>query len=118
MGYFHAEALSVCSPLDALPGILPALDQGPILSADHQAVAPEAQRTRQTFRMPDCRVQPTFAAPKCSGVNHSDAACAQLKGNFKLRNGGSKMNRREDVFTEGHEDNEDRAILRYHRRLL
>jgi integrase len=38
MGYFHAEALSVPSPLDALPIILPALDKGSVLGTNQNTV--------------------------------------------------------------------------------
>jgi len=41
MGYLHAEALSVPSPLDALPSILPALDKVSVFSAERRASTPD-----------------------------------------------------------------------------
>jgi integrase len=43
MGYFHAEALSVASPLDALPVILPRLDKVPVFSPERQAAPPDSK---------------------------------------------------------------------------
>lgn len=47
MGYFHAEALSVCSPLDALPIFLPGVSDRPLLLETVRPVVPEVQSIAQ-----------------------------------------------------------------------
>ena len=75
MGYLHAEALSVSSPLDALPIILPALDRVPAFSADRKPTAPYAQGTSRGSGAPVYDAQPQFAAPRCSPFNNCREDC-------------------------------------------
>ena len=72
MGYLHAEALSVSSPLDALPIILPARDKVSVFSADRRPTAPEAQGTSRGSGAPGHGAQPTFVPPRCSPLNNAD----------------------------------------------
>ena len=82
MGYFHAEALSVCSPLDANPVILPDLDKAPF-SAARPKVATEAQRTSQDFGTSVDRAQPTLAPQ--SRADNRERGCAQINGKRPTR---------------------------------
>jgi hypothetical protein len=72
MGYLHAEALSVSSPLDALRIILPALDKVPAFAADRKPTAPYAHGTSRGSGAPVYDAQPQLAAPRCSPFNNSD----------------------------------------------
>jgi hypothetical protein len=57
MGYLHAEALSVGSPLDTLPIILPDLDRGLVVSTDRRPTAPDDERPGRAS------VGPVYLAP-------------------------------------------------------
>ena len=64
MGYLHAEALSVPSPLDALPFLLPAPDKVSVFPAQRQAAAPENPGTGQNSSTPVRRPPPSTAPPR------------------------------------------------------
>jgi hypothetical protein len=57
MGYTHAEALSVRSPLDALPIILPGVDTGSAVSTDRRPTALDDERQRRAS------LGPVYLAP-------------------------------------------------------
>jgi integron integrase len=56
MGYLHAEALSVGSPLDTLPVILPDLDRGSAVSTDRRPTARDGERPGRSLVAPPSRL--------------------------------------------------------------
>ena len=54
MGYLHAEAFNVSSPLDALQIILPAFGKAPVPSADRLPTAAEARNAHQEVLRMSC----------------------------------------------------------------
>jgi hypothetical protein len=73
MGYMHAEALSVPSPLDALPIPLPGIPVLPTLSNTRMAVSDEGQKeatdSAWKARFP---VPPTIPRPACPTLHDRD----------------------------------------------
>jgi integron integrase len=61
MGYFHAEALSVASPLDILPLVPPALTGNPVFSPDRPPIGPGVQRVGHTGAAPVYLAAPNSA---------------------------------------------------------
>jgi integron integrase len=64
MGYTHAEALSVCSPLDALPVILPPLKRGSVPSMAGNLATRKAEAPSRNSVPPTHFPSPTLASPR------------------------------------------------------
>ena len=64
MGYLHAEALSVHSPLDTLPVILPSLQNGSVSCKDRDQAAPPAAGLGRNYVEPGSFIPSNLAASK------------------------------------------------------
>ena len=75
MGYFHAEALSVASPLDTLaPIILPGLNKGSGFTMDRTPAGHEAEWPNRSSAA--YLAQRNLATPSCSPINEKVWGCA------------------------------------------
>src|SRR5439155_9675408 len=123
-----AEALSVSSPLDALPIILPDLATRTGLSLSRQAAASAAQNARRGLLAPTRLTQPTFQTPRCS--SHSDEAGSLVVGPVGHREALSKTgvpsmarvteSSRRFLITHGKQDERNKpslSVLRADRRV-
>ena len=69
MGYMHAEALSVCSPLDTLPAFVPSLQNGFVSCRDRNQAAPPAPVLGRNYAEPGSFIPSNLAASKRSPIS-------------------------------------------------